>query len=471
MPGTTGVWSIGATTCDKPGGKPYLCRMTFSDLNLSTPLLNALQDLGYTQPTPIQEKAFSVVMSGRDVLGIAQTGTGKTLAYLLPVLRQWQFSRDPHPSVLILVPTRELVVQVVREAEKLCTYQATRVLGVYGGANINTQAEAVLDGCDVLVGTPGRVLDLALNGSLRFKNVRKIVLDEVDEMLSLGFRSQLSRIFDLLPARRQHLFFSATVTEDVQAFMDEHFADHAVVEAAPSGTPPAEIRQQAVPVPNFHTKVNLLRHLLCEKPDMSRVLVFTASRAMADRLFERLEPEFPGQIGIIHSNKDQNFRFRAVRQFRDGEIRVLIATDLVSRGIDIQGVTHVVNFDIPEVPENYVHRIGRTGRADAGGEALSFFTAREEEALQAAEKLMQLSVERISFPEGVEVSDVLIEEELPRYKHKIPVARARRGPGEAFHGKKEKNKKVDRKITRAEAVKLKYGKPKKRGDKGKKRKK
>ena len=326
--------------------------MTFTDLNLSAALLSALQDLRYTQPTPIQEKAFPVIMSGRDLLGIAQTGTGKTFAYLLPLLRQWTFSRELNPTVVVLVPTRELVVQVVREAEKLSTYQNTRVLGVYGGTNINTQAEAVLNGCDLLVGTPGRLLDLALNGSLRLKNVKKIVLDEVDEMLSLGFRSQLTRIMDLLPAKRQHLFFSATVTEEVEAFMEQHFADHAVVEAAPSGTPPAEITQRAIPVPNFHTKVNLLRHLLNEKSDMSRVLVFTASRSMADRLFEQMAPDFTEQVGIIHSNKDQNFRFRAVRQFREGETRVLIATDLVSRGIDIQGVTHVINFDVPEVAEN-----------------------------------------------------------------------------------------------------------------------
>ncbi len=471
MPAITAVWSSADTICEPRAGKPYFCRMTFTDLNLSAALLNALQDLRYTQPTPIQEKAFPVIMSGRDLLGIAQTGTGKTFAYLLPLLRQWTFSRELNPTVVVLVPTRELVVQVVREAEKLSTYQNTRVLGVYGGTNINTQAEAVLNGCDLLVGTPGRLLDLALNGSLRLKNVKKIVLDEVDEMLSLGFRSQLTRIMDLLPAKRQHLFFSATVTEEVEAFMEQHFADHAVVEAAPSGTPPAEITQRAVPVANFHTKVNLLKHLLNEKSDMSRVLVFTASRSMADRLFEQIAPDFTEQVGIIHSNKDQNFRFRAVRQFREGETRVLIATDLVSRGIDIQGVTHVINFDVPEVAENYVHRIGRTGRADARGEALTFYTPREEEALEAAEELMQLQIERGIFPENVNVSDVLIEEELPRYKHKVAVARARREPGEAFHDKKEKNKKVNRKITRAEAMRLKYGKPKTKGDKGKKKRK
>lgn len=447
--------------------------MKFSDLNLNTPLQNALNDLGYETPTPIQEKAYSVIMSGKDVLGIAQTGTGKTFAYLLPSLRLYKYSKDRNPQLLILVPTRELVVQVQKEIEKLTTYMSAVTVGLYGGTNIKTQIEAVLDGCDIVVATPGRLLDIVLNGSLRLKNVKKLVVDEVDEMLSLGFRSQLVRIFDLMPAKRQNLLFSATLGEEVETFLEEFFESPERIEAAPSGTPLENISQNAYMVPNHNTKLNLLELLLKDREEMQKVLVFVSTKQFADRVHQRLEEKFPEETGVIHSNKDQNYRFNAVKNFQNGTFRVLIATDLIARGLDIQGVSHVINFDIPDIPEQYIHRIGRTGRADKQGVSITLFTPRDEEERTAIEHLMDMKIPEQILPVELTISDVLIEEELPQYRMKNISVRIpkRDNVGEAFHEKKDKNKKVNQKLRRADLMKLKYGKPKTRGDKGKKKKK
>jgi ATP-dependent RNA helicase RhlE len=436
--------------------------MTFKELNLSNALLNALDDLGYVHPTTIQEKGFSVMMSGRDVVGIAQTGTGKTLAYLLPCLRQWKFAKDGLPQILVLVPTRELVVQVVEEVKKLTVYMEVRVGGVYGGTKIDTQKEMVSNGLDVLIATPGRLLDLALTGVLKLRNIKRLVIDEVDEMLNLGFRPQLTRVIDLLPAKRQNLMFSATITEEVEEFIQEYFNDPEKIEAAPTGTPLDNITQIGYRVPNFYTKVNLLQLFLTEQPEMKKVLVFTSTKSLADLLFEKLEKAFAGQTGVIHSNKEQNHRFHSVSQFENGTYRILIATDIVARGLDISSVTHVINFDTPKIPENYIHRIGRTGRADKKGEARTFITENDFENLEHIEELMNFSIDIAPLPEHLVLSDILIEEERPKVKMKNVLVKTpkKEESGPAFHEKKEKNKKVNNKIRRGEAHKLKYGKPK-----------
>jgi ATP-dependent RNA helicase RhlE len=373
--------------------------MTFRDLNLTTPLLNALDDMGIKNPTTIQQKSFPVIMSGKDVLGIAQTGTGKTIAFLLPALRQWKYSKNRIPQILILVPTRELVVQVVEVAEKLAAYTNVVVKGVYGGVNMKTQAYEISEGMDILVGTPGRLRDLALDGFVSLKGVKKLILDEVDEMLDLGFRFQITSIFDLLPAKRQNLLFSATVTPQIEELIDLFFAAPVRVEAAPTGTPLENIKQTGFVVPNFNTKLNLLEFLLRENADMTRVLVFTATKNMADIVFEKMDALFPESIGVVHSDKAQNYRFRMVNQFDAGEIRALIATDLVSRGLDISDVSHVVNFDMPDEAESYIHRIGRTGRADKRGDAFSFITPRDGERQLEVEALMNTEIPMEALPE------------------------------------------------------------------------
>lgn len=441
--------------------------MTFSDLNLNGPLLNALDDLGYTNPTTIQRKVFSVIMSGQDVCGIAQTGTGKTFAYLLPTLRLMKFSKTRTPQMLIIVPTRELVAQVVTAIKDLTAYMTIEVIGVYGGVNINPQKAAVEAGCDILVATPGRLLDLALDGSLSMKTIKKLVIDEMDEMLNLGFRTQLNNILDLLPTKRQNLLFSATITADVELMMQTHFNDPVRIEAAPTGTPLENIDQTAYYVPNFYTKINLLEKLLAEDADMSKVLIFAATKQMADQLFEQLEPKFPEKAGVIHSNKEQNHRFNTVKQFQEGNYRFIIATDIVARGIDIAEVSHVINFDTPEVPENYIHRIGRTGRADKKGIAITFITEKEKEDQAKIEALMKYTIPIFPLPDDLEISDVLTEDEKPKVfmktiQFKIP---KKEESGPAFHPKSAKNSKVNKKVSRKEQMQKKYGKPKTRGQK------
>lgn len=443
--------------------------MNFHDLNIKKPILTALDELGYTTPTTIQSAGFSVMMSGKDVIGLAQTGTGKTLAYLLPCLSLWKFSKEPHPQILIIVPTRELVVQVVREVEKLTPYMNVVVGGVYGGANINTQAAMVLQGLDVLVGTPGRIFDLAANGSLQLKHTKKVVIDEVDETLNLGFRPQLMRIFDLLPPKRQNLLFSATLSEEVENFIGTYFENPLKVEAARAGTPLEKIKQEAVAAPNFTSKVNLLKHYLETNADMTRVLVFVSSRVLADKLFDELEPLLGVEVGVIHSNKAQNFRFNAVNHFQNGIYRVLIATDLIARGIDVTDVTHVFNFDIPDNPENYIHRIGRTGRQDKEGHAISFLTQKDQELFAQIEQFMHKKVAIQAFPESVELSSVVLDFEKPQVAMKNVLVKLppKDQAGPAFHEKKDKNKKVNVRYNHKKAMQEKYGKPKKRGSKKK----
>ena len=441
--------------------------MTFDDLNLNTPLLSALDDLGYTNPTTIQHRVFPIVMSGKDVCGIAQTGTGKTFAYLLPCLRQWKFSKDKAPQILIIVPTRELVAQVVDAVKALTPYMSLIVIGVYGGVNINTQKATVEKGVDVLVATPGRLYDLAMNGAFKTKMIKKLVIDEVDEMLNLGFRTQLKNILDLLPPRRQNLLFSATITDEVEALIDTYFNDPIRVEAAPTGTPLENIIQTGYEVPNFYTKVNLLELLLSEDASMTKVLVFAATKHLADQLYEQLEAKFPGTAGVIHSNKEQNHRFNTVKQFQEGNYRFIIATDIVARGIDIAEVTHVINFDTPEVPENYIHRIGRTGRADKKGIAITFITEKEKTPLSVIEKLMKYQVPIIPLPEHLVISDVLTEEEKPKIFMKIIQVKAPKKDevGPAFHEKSAKNSKVNFIVKKKDRMMKKYGKPITRGQK------
>lgn len=434
--------------------------MTFEELNLNKQLLNALEDLGYTRPTTIQKKAFSVVMSGQDVCGIAQTGTGKTFAYLLPSLRQYQFSKDKNPQLLVVVPTRELVAQVVESVQQLSKYMSLQVVGVYGGVNIKQQIAELLNGADVIVGTPGRLIDLLAMNVIKTKAIKKLVIDEVDEMLNLGFRPQLVNILDLLPQKRQNLLFSATLTEEVEEIIKTYFNQPTRIEAAPAGTPLDNIAQIAYNVPNFYTKVNLLDLLLAKPAETSKVLVFVATKQLADQLFDELEMEYSSQLGVIHSNKSQNNRFDTINNFQNGTYRILIATDIVARGLDISEVSHVINFDVPEVPENYIHRIGRTGRQDKKGIAISFFVEKDAEAKEAIEQLMNYKIPMQPLPEQLEISDRLTEDEMPKVIMKEPLLKRpkKEEVGPAFHEKLEKNKKVNVRRDHEAEKKRKYGK-------------
>jgi ATP-dependent RNA helicase RhlE len=418
--------------------------LSFDTLNLNKALRSALDELGFTQPTPIQAKAFSVIMSGRDVVGLAQTGTGKTFAYLLPILRQLTFSKQKDPRVVIVVPTRELVVQLVGEINKLTTHMAIRTAGVYGGTNINTQKELVVAGLDILVATPGRLIDLAVTRVLKLSSVRQLVIDEVDEMMSLGFRPQLTRILDLMPPKRQNLLFSATMTEEVDALLDEFFNAPLYIEVTRVGTPLEKIKQSGYHVPNFFTKINLLEHLLRTDDTMEKVLIFGPTKRMADVIYERLNTAFPDQFDVVHSNKSQNFRLNAVVAFQKGSIRGLITTDLLARGLDVTDVTHVINVNTPDVSEMYIHRIGRTGRADTEGSSITFIAPAELPYQEAIEAFMEKTIPMLPLPEDLEISSELTMDEQFTHPEKnyLKAPTLKRSQG-AFHEKKAKNKKVN----------------------------
>ena len=416
---------------------------TFEEFNLPKSLQKAVEELGFTTPTPIQEKSFAVIMSGRDMMGIAQTGTGKTLAYLLPLLKLYKFTPTDTPKIVILVPTRELVVQVAEEVEKLTKYMSVRTLAVYGGVNINTQKTAVFQGIDILVGTPGRVMDLALDNYIRFDETQKLVIDEFDEMLNLGFRPQLTSILAMMRPKRQNILFSATMTDEVDAILNDYFEFPEEVTLSPSGTPLENITQVAYDVPNFNTKINLLKHLLNTDQSMSRILVFVNNKRISDMLHDKIDEDFPGQFGVIHSNKSQNYRLNTMAQFQEGNLRGIITTDIMARGLDISDITHVINFEMPETPEQYMHRIGRTGRADATGTALSFVTPREEEGKIEIEVLMNRELPNLPFPEDVPVSTLLIGPEKEKEKVKFLLKKPKLDGDGAFQEKSAKNKKVN----------------------------
>ncbi len=416
--------------------------MSFSNFKLTKQLQNALEEQGIETPSPIQEKAIPIILSGKDVVGIAQTGTGKTLAYLLPILRNLKYSDQRYPRVLIIVPTRELAVQVVQEIDKLTSYISIRTLHVFGGTNINTQKEKVQNGSDILVATPGRLYDLTMTGVLRLKDIKTLVIDECDEMMNLGFRPQLERILELLPTKRQSLMFSATSSEIVEEVVDQYFKDTERIIVAPSGTPLEQIDQLAYKAPNYHTKLNLLTFLLAS-PSVQRCFVFVRTKAMADRLHEAIGKEFPEQYGVIHSNKSQNYRLRMVDEMRSNELKGLIATDVVARGIDIDDVTHVFNFDIPEQVEQYIHRIGRTGRKELRGSAISFYTPKEEVVFRHIEAYMDKKVERFPLPAEVEYSERLLPEEEEVNIHDAPTLLGKnvvRVSSDQNHQKKEQPK-------------------------------
>ena len=385
---------------------------------------------------------------------------------MLPILQDLKFSKQTNPRVLILVPTRELVLQVVEQIESFTTYSNIRVLGIYGGTNINTQKVKVAEGTDILVATPGRLYDIGLTKALNLKGVKKLVIDEVDVMLDLGFRFQLTNIFELLPEKRQNIMFSATMTEEVNDLIADFFIAPETISIAVSGTPLDNIAQECYAVPNFYTKVNLLEHLLMDAKVFSKALVFAPSKKAADKIFELLELQFGEEMGVIHSNKSQNYRIRSIRNFDEGKNRILIATDVMARGLDLNKISHVINFDAPIFAENYMHRIGRTGRAEEEGHSLLFYTEKEAKAKEAIETLMDYSIPIKDFPEEVEISKELTPEERPNKREKHHDRNAKdEERGASFHERSEKNQKVNLGGSYKRKLAKKYKKPQRRGDK------
>jgi ATP-dependent RNA helicase RhlE len=440
---------------------------SFEDFNIKKQLQNAITDLGFEKPTPIQEESYSTIRGGFDFVGIAQTGTGKTIAYLLPILQDLKYSDQPHPRVLVLAPTRELVIQIVEQIEKLTPYLSIRVLGVYGGSNnIKPQKQAVAEGVDIIVGTPRRLYDLVISYVLRLKSIKKLVIDEVDIMLDFGYKTQLRNIFEHLPTKRQNILFSATMTTYVDELIDNFLVNPVKKTISISGTPLENISQECYAVPNFYTKVNLLNRLLEDKEEYSKVLIFVATKVTANRLFETLN--FDSEISVIHSSKEQNHRSKSIEKFAGGTSRILIATDVVSRGIDIEKITTVISFDTPFYPENYIHRIGRTGRAERQGRAILFYNEKETALKEAIESLMNYTIPFNEFPEEVEVTSELTPEEMVKPLDPIELFDKKSAikSGASFHKKSAKNSK-EKTVKKSYQTKLKekYKKPIRRGDK------
>lgn len=441
--------------------------ISFEELNINKQLQNALADLGFVTPTPIQEQSFPVIMSGTDMVGIAQTGTGKTLGYMLPLLQNLKFSKEISPRILVLVPTRELVLQVVEEVEKFGKYSSIKVIGVFGGTNINRQKEAVAEGCDVVVATPGRLYDLLLSRALQSKNIKKVVIDEVDVMLDLGFRFQLTNILELLPTKRQNIMFSATMTDEVDTFIQDFFIGPSTVSVAVSGTPLENINQYSYQVQNFYTKANLILELLQQQEKFEKVLVFVDNKKNADLLFTVMDDFFGSEVAVIHSNKTQNYRIRSIEDFNTQKTRILITTDVMARGLDLDEISHVINFNTPTFPENYMHRIGRTGRAGKEGTAILLFTEKEIEFKEKIEGLMDMEIEKLPMPKKVKVSKQLTFDETPEVVeiNNPHNPNSDDAPGPSFHEKSEKNSKINQGGSYKRIIKAKYKKPKTRGDK------
>lgn len=366
---------------------------SFSDLGLAAPLLKALAAEGYTAPTPIQAQSIPHVLAARDLLGIAQTGTGKTAAFALPILHRLAADRrqaGPHACrVLVLAPTRELASQI---EDSFATYGAQLPLSatvVYGGVDIRRQQRAMSRGVDILVATPGRLVDHLGQRSIRLDQVEVVVLDEVDRMLDIGFIHAIRRVMGHIPRQRQCLFFSATLPKEIAALASEFLRDPAKVTVTPVATTAERVAQSVVHVDQAAKKAVLATIL--GGPDVSRAIVFTRTKHRADQVTRHLQAAGIG-AAAIHGNKSQNNRERALSGFKDGSTKVLVATDIAARGIDVDAVSHVVNFDLPDVPETYVHRIGRTARAGAEGQAIAFCSADEVANLRAIERLIRQQV-------------------------------------------------------------------------------
>lgn len=362
--------------------------MSFSLPGLSEPLLRILREQGYRAPFPIQLKAFPAVLAGRDVMAAAETGTGKTAGFVLPLLQRLAGGRAApanHIRVLILTPTRELAVQVAESVATYGKYLSLTSGVVYGGVKINPQMMKLRRGLDVLVATPGRLLDLFSRNAVKFSQVETLVLDEADRLLDLGFLSDIRTIMALLPKKRQNLLFSATFSEDIRALTETLLKNPLKIEVGPKNSPAKSVKQCLYEV-DKNRKAGLLSHLLRDR-GWRQVLVFTRTRDGADRLVQKLERD--GIVAAaLHGDKGQQERSRVLAAFKAEEIRVLVATDIVSRGIDINELPQVVNFDLPQVAEDYIHRIGRTGRAGVAGEAVSLVSADEVKHLAAIESLI-----------------------------------------------------------------------------------
>lgn len=413
--------------------------MNFADLKLTRQFLNAIGEAGYESPTPIQIQAIPPIRSGQDVIGIAQTGTGKTAAFLLPLLQLLKYAQGESPRCIILAPTKELVVQIFNEAIKFASYTDLRIVAFYGGVGPKTQIESMANGVDMIVSTPGRFLEIYSKGHVSTKKIKHIVLDEADRMMDMGFMPQIRNIQEVIPSKRQNLLFSATFPPRVEKLSEEFLLWPTRIEVTPESTPVETVEQFKLALPNLRTKIAFIEWYVEHHLNEERLLIFTRKKEEAENLSKFLQRSFDCGVRSIHSNKGQNSRINAMNEFRDGTIQILIATDVASRGIDVPETSMVINASVPSDPHDYIHRIGRTGRAFQHGTALTLYDPSERFALERIESLAQQKLNDFNHPPDLEAF------ETPRFEkqqqaRKIDRELKKRDPNYqgAFHEKKSK---------------------------------
>ena len=370
--------------------------ITFESLNLHPDILKGVRELGFIRPTPIQAQAIPPILAGRDVIGCAQTGTGKTAAFVLPILhRLLQATSHRNVRALVVAPTRELALQSMEQLKALSKHVPLKGVAIFGGVPMEPQISALTRGVDIISATPGRLLDHIYAGRIDFVDLQIFVLDEVDRMLDMGFLPDIQSIMRLLPSKRQNLVFSATLPKEILALVHQILDEPVTVQIGQRSSPAVGIRHAVYPVPR-HLKAELLTELLKGK-DMTSVLVFTRTKSYASRLADVLQRQGV-RVSVLHGDRSQSQRLRALDQFRRGRSQVMVATDIAARGIDISDISHVINFDVPNTPEDYVHRIGRTARAEATGDAFTLVAPDEEPVVRDIEKTLAQTLPRVTLP-------------------------------------------------------------------------
>jgi ATP-dependent RNA helicase RhlE len=411
----------------------------WTDFKLNKQLLQAAEEAGFSSPTEIQQKCIPLILGGQHVIGIAQTGTGKTAAYMLPLLMKVKYAQDTDPRALILVPTKELAVQVLAQARQLSAHTDIRIAALYGGVGPKSQIEELHKGVDIIVATPGQFLDLYLRNEIPTKQIKTLVIDEADRMMDMGFMHQLRKIFEVIPSKKQNLLFSATFSDRIEKLSQEFLEFPIKVAITPQATTAKIVEQEVYYIPNLRTKINFLEYLLADQETFNRVMIFARTKENADNVFKYLERKKLGPVRVIHSNKGQNSRINAMNEFKLGQLRILVSTDVASRGIDVEKVSHVINFDVPSLYEDYVHRIGRTGRAFQEGKAITFATRAEHYHIQRIEKLIREKITVKKLPDEIKIEETSMEEAQVMARE-IDRQKKREDPeyGGAFHERKGK---------------------------------
>ncbi|MBK6399105.1 MAG: DEAD/DEAH box helicase [Bacteroidetes bacterium] len=409
----------------------------FLDFKLNKQLWSAIADAGYETPTEIQAKAIPLILAGNDVVGVAQTGTGKTAAYLIPLIMKIKYAKGTDPRALIVVPARELALQVHESIKMLAKYTDLRSVALVGGVGTKSQKDALAEGVDIVVATPGRLMDMYLPGFLKLKLLQVFIMDEAERLLDMGFRLQIGRMLEVMPRKRQNLLFSATWNEKVQQVSEDFLLSPTVIRINPEVKTVKSVSQVVYFTPNLRTKINLLDHFIKDEK-YRKMIIFCKTKTTATNIYKYLDRKYGEEsVRVVHGNKDQNTRINAIKLFKEEKIRFLVATDVAARGIDIEDVSHVFNFEVPLVYEDYIHRIGRTGRAQKIGDSITFCAPNDEYHLKKIQKLIGDKIPVAQIPVEVEILPTPYEEEQVM-RRQIDDQRKREDPEfqGAFHDKK-----------------------------------